>query len=177
VTPRQFKLNVLTAPVTIPKQPVIVPSSAADAPDLTANGVPGGVPGGVPNGMIGGTIDGILGSISAGPPPPPPPPPAPVATPSRIQVGGQVQAAKLIHQVLPEYPRLAHEARLGGVVRLKAVIAKDGTVKDLSVMSGHPLLVPAAISAVKQWIYKPTFLNGIPIEVGTEVDVTFTLST
>jgi protein TonB len=87
-----------------------------------------------------------------------------------------VQAAKLIHQVVPQYPQLAHEARLGGVVRLKAVIAKDGTIEDLSVISGHPLLVPAAMNAVKQWTYKPTFLNGVAIEVATEIDVTFTLS-
>jgi protein TonB len=173
VTPRQFKLNVLTAPVTIPKTPVISASAMPDLPSISANGVPGGVPGGVAN----GTIDGVLGSVSvAAPPPPPPPPPAPVATPSRIQVGGQVQAAKLIHQVVPQYPQLAHEARLGGVVRLKAVIAKDGTIEDLSVISGHPLLVPAAMNAVKQWTYKPTFLNGVAIEVATEIDVTFTLS-
>jgi protein TonB len=119
----------------------------------------------------------VLGSISAVAPPPPSPPPAPVVTPSRVQVGGQVQAAKLIRQVVPEYPKLAHEARLGGVVRLKAVIAKDGTIEGLSVISGHPLLVPAAMTAVKQWIYKPTFLNGVAIEVDTEIDVTFALST
>jgi periplasmic protein TonB len=173
VTPRQFKLNVLTAPVSVPKTPVIA-QAAADAPDLSASpsGVIGGIPGGVPNGMIGG----VLGSIGIVAPPPPPPPP-PVVTPSRIQVGGQVQAAKLIKQVLPEYPKLAHDARLGGMVRLKAVIAKDGTVQDLSVISGHPLLVPAALNAVKQWVYKPTILNGVAIEVGTEVDVTFQLST
>jgi len=169
VTPRKFKLNVLTAPVTIPKEPVIADAAAMpDARDVMANGVPGGVPGGVPNGMIGG----VLGSVTAVAPPPPPP--APVSTPSRIQVGGQVQAAKLIRQVMPEYPKLAHEARLEGVVRLTAVIAKDGTIENVSVISGHPLLVPSAINAVKQWIYKPTFLNGVPVEVATEIDVTFT---
>jgi len=174
VVPRQFKLNVLTAPVTIPKQTVIA-QTGEDAPDTLVSpaGVVGGVPGGVPNGMIGG----VIGSVAiAAPTPPPPPPPAPVATPTRIQVGGQVQAAKLIRQVLPEYPRLAHDARLGGIVRLKAVIAKDGTVQDLQVINGHPLLIPAAMNAVKQWIYKPTILNGVPIEVQTEVDVHFQLS-
>jgi protein TonB len=125
--------------------------------------------------MIGGLSGGVLGSMTAVAPPPPPPP-TPVATPTRIQVGGLVEAANLIHQVVPVYPKLAHEARLGGVVRLKAVIARDGTIENLSVISGHPLLVPAAMSAVKQWLYKPTFLNGHAIEVDTEIDVTFALS-
>jgi protein TonB len=169
VVPRQFKLNVLTAPIVVPKEPVIA-SAVADSPDLSTSmaGVPGGVPGGVPNGMV----SGIVGSVGVAAPPPPPAP-APVAPPTRIQVGGQVQAAKLIHQVVPEYPQLAHAARVAGVVRLKAIIAKDGTIKDLSVISGHPLLIPAAVNAVKQWIYRPTILNGQPIEVDTEVDVTF----
>lgn len=177
VMPRQFKMNVLVAPRTIPTEPVIPASATPDLPAAAVDGVPGGVPGGVPNGMLGG----ILGSIPEVAPPPPPPPaapaPAPVATPARIQVGGQVQAAKLIHQVMPQYPQIAHDARLGGMVRLKAVIAKNGTVEDLSVISGLPILVPSAMNAVKQWVYKPTFLNGVPIEVGTEIDVTFAMST
>jgi protein TonB len=178
VQPRQFKMNVLTAPVTIPKEPVIAASSLPDAPSIADAGVPGGVVGGVPGGIAGGIPGGIIGSapiVAAAPPPPPAPKAEPA--PARLSVGGQVQAAKLIHEVDPSFPRLAHEARIGGLVRLKAVIAKDGTVKDLSVISGHPMLVPAALNAVKQWIYKPTFLNGTPIEVDTEVDVTFALST
>ncbi len=87
-----------------------------------------------------------------------------------------MQAAKLIRQVMPKFPKLAHDARIAGVVKLKAVIAKDGTVQDLNVISGHPLLVAAALEAVKQWVYKPTFLNGNAIEVATEIDVTFQLT-
>ncbi|HLW76589.1 MAG TPA: energy transducer TonB, partial [Bryobacteraceae bacterium] len=79
-------------------------------------------------------------------------------------------------QILPEYPKLAHEAHIHGTVRLKAIIAADGTVKDLTVISGHPLLIPAALAAVKQWVYRPTILNGTPIEVDTDIDVNFTLS-
>lgn len=92
-------------------------------------------------------------------------------------MGGDVEAARLIHEVQPAYPVLARDARIGGVVRLKAIIARDGTVQDLSLMSGQPLLVPSAMDAVKQWVYKPTYLNGVPVEVVTEVDVHFTLST
>ena len=177
VIPRTFKLNVLTAPIVVPKEPVIV-ATAQDVSDPASSpiGVPGGVPGGIPGGVPNGLVSGIIGSVGVAPLPPPPPA-APVAMPTRLQVGGQVQAAKLIHQVMPEYPKLAHIAHLSGVVRLKAIIAKDGTIKDLSLISGHPLLVPAAEDAVKQWIYKPTILNGQPIEVDSEIDVTFNQAT
>lgn len=76
----------------------------------------------------------------------------------------------------PEYPLLARQARIGGVARLKAVIGRDGTVQDLSLLSGQPLLVEAAMDAVKKWVYKPTYLNGVPVEVLTEVDVNFQLA-
>ena len=76
----------------------------------------------------------------------------------------------------PVYPPLAKQARIQGVVRLDAIIGKDGTMKDLRAASGHPLLVPAALEAVRQWVYKPTLLNGNPVEVVTVVDVNFTLS-
>ena len=110
------------------------------------------------------------------PPPPPkaePPKPTP---PSRIRIGGNVEAARLIHEVQPQFPLLASEARIGGTVRLTAIIGRDGTVQDLSLVSGQPLLVKAAMDAVKQWVYKPTYLNGAPVEVVTEVDVNFRLS-
>jgi TonB family protein len=96
--------------------------------------------------------------------------------PQRIRVGGNVQQMMLIEQPRPVYPMEAKKARIQGVVRLDAVIAKDGTMLNLSVDSGHPLLVPAALEAVKHWIYKPTLLNGEPVEVVTKIDVNFTLS-
>jgi protein TonB len=74
------------------------------------------------------------------------------------------------------YPPLAKEARISGVVRLNAIIGKDGTVQDLTIASGHPLLVPAAMEAVKQWVYQPTLLNGQAVEVVTQIEVNFTLS-
>jgi TonB family protein len=96
--------------------------------------------------------------------------------PQRIRVGGNVQAAMAISAPKPVYPPEAKQARVQGTVRMNVVIGKDGTVKDLQVASGHPLLVDVAADAVRQWIYKPTLLNGNPVEVVTVVDVNFTLS-
>jgi protein TonB len=125
-----------------------------------------GVVGGIPGGEAGGVLGGM---IAAAPPPPPPPPQ------ERIRVGGQVQAAKISNQVRPVYPQLARQARIQGTVRLEAVISKDGTIEELKLVSGHPLLVQAAMDAVKQWRYQPTMLNGVPVEVITTIDVNFTL--
>ena len=91
-------------------------------------------------------------------------------------MGGQVVAAKLLRKPEPVYPPLAKMARIQGVVRLEAIIAKGGTVKDLKVLSGHPLLVKAALDAVQRWRYQPTLLNGEPVEVLTTIDVFFRLT-
>ena len=101
--------------------------------------------------------------------------PKPV-TPKQIRVGGNVQAAKLIKQPKPVYPPLAKQARIQGMVRFNAVIGQDGTIQNLTLVSGHPLLVPSATEAVRQWVYQPTLLNGEPVEVVTQIDVNFTLS-
>src|SRR5206468_10196521 len=108
-------------------------------------------------------------------PPPPPVKEAPKG-PSRITVGGNVQAANLVKKITPNYPPLAKQARIQGTVKFTAVISKDGTIQNLQLVSGHPLLVPAATEAVKQWVYRPTLLNGEPVEVITQIDVNFTLS-
>jgi TonB family protein len=97
-------------------------------------------------------------------------------TPSRIRVGGNVQTANLLSKVNPMYPPLAKQARIQGVVHFTVVISRDGTIQNIEVISGHPLLVPAALEAVKQWTYKPTLLNNNPVEVITQVDVNFSLS-
>ena len=97
-------------------------------------------------------------------------------TPKSIRVGGNVQAAKLIRQPKPTYPPLAKQARIQGTVKFQAIIGKDGTIQNLQLVSGHPMLVQNATEAVKQWIYKPTLLNGEPVEVITQIDVNFTLS-
>jgi TonB family protein len=133
--------------------------------------------GGVPGGYAGGVIGGIIGSVPTAEPPTPLPPPdaSNPVTPQRIRVGGNMQQAKLIQQARPVYPPLAKQARISGVVRLNAIIGKDGTIQNLTVASGHPLLVPAAMEAVKQWVYQPTLLNGEPVEVVTQIEVNFTL--
>jgi len=99
---------------------------------------------------------------------------APVA---RIQRGGVVQHANLLHQVKPTYPPLARSVRVQGAVVLEALIDREGRVENLKVLSGHPLLIPAAFEAVQQWKYRPTLLNGQPVEVLTQVTVNFSLGT
>ena len=166
---RQLDTGRLMAPKVVPKEIVELPSI----------GVVGGIPG-VPGGTFGGVIGGIIGSVPTAAPPPPPPP-VPVkevkaAAPQRIRVGGNVQAAMIIRQPRPLYPPLAKSARIQGTVRFNAIIGEDGTIKNLTLVSGHPLLVAAAQDAVKQWVYRPTLLNGEPVEVVTQIDVIFTLT-
>ncbi len=98
------------------------------------------------------------------------------ANPPRIKVGGLVQEGRLIHRALPVYPVLAVRTRVTGVVRLHAIIGTDGRIHELRAVSGHPMLVPAALDAVRQWLYQPTQLNGTPVEVETEISVTFNLT-
>jgi TonB family protein len=98
------------------------------------------------------------------------------APPGTIRVGANVQAANIISQAKVSYPPLAKAARVQGTVRFEATIGKDGHVENLQLVSGPPLLVQAAMDSVRQWIYKPTLLNGQPVSVVTTVDVNFTLS-
>ncbi len=172
VAPEKF--DPMAAPTEIPDEVAII-EEAIPAPSQTIAGVVGGVIGGTPGGQVGGVIGGIISNAPMIAPPPPPkkkPPP----TPKRIRVGGAVQRANLIRQVRPIYPALARQARIQGTVRLTAIIAKNGAIEKLEVLGGHPLLVPSALQAVKQWRYKPTLLNGQPVEVVTQIDVNFTLS-
>ena len=176
VAPRQFDAGRLMAPKTIPKEIAMIKEEELPPPSAGA-GVVGGVPGGVPGGTPGGVIGGIIGSVpTAAPPPPPPPVKETPKPPQRIRVGGNVQAANLIRKITPQYPPLAKQARVQGTVKFQAIIGKDGTIQNLQLINGHPLLVPAATEAVKQWLYKPTLLNGEPVEVVTQIDVNFTLS-
>jgi protein TonB len=175
VIPRQFDAGRLTAPKIIPKEVATIKEEELPPPTMGVSGVVGGVAGGTPGGVLGG----IISAVPTAAPPPPPPPPKPVekaAAPTRIKIGGAVQQAKLVRQPHPVYPPLAKQARISGVVKLSAIISKDGTIQKLEVISGHPLLAPAALEAVKQWVYQPTLLNGEPVEVVTQIDVNFTLS-
>ncbi len=110
----------------------------------------------------------VMPAMSTAAPPPP--------GVKRITIGGNVQQAKLVSQTVPVYPPLAKQARISGVVHFAVIIAKDGTMADIKVMSGHPLLIPAALEALRTWVYQTTLLNGEPVEVSTQVDVNFTLS-
>jgi periplasmic protein TonB len=154
----------LVTPKVIPKDIKIIKE---DAPDMS--GMQGGVVGGVAGGQMGGVIGGVIGGVGAAPPPPKP-------AQQRIRQGGQVQAAKLVNKVTPMYPPLARQTRISGTVRLHAIIAKNGTVEQLEVISGHPLLVQAALDAVRQWKYQATTLNGENVEVDTTIDVIFSLN-
>ena len=163
--------DLMRAPTVIPKT---IMQEKQEQPQ-GAVGVVGGVPGGVPGGQMGGVLGGVIGGVLSAAAPPPPPPPKPQA-PKRIRVGGMVESARLIFQPKPEYPPLAKMARIQGTVRLDAIISKDGTIQDLRVLSGHPLLVKSALEAVQRWRYQPTLLNGEAVEVATEIDVNFTLA-
>lgn len=179
VIPRQFDAGKLMAPKVVPKEIAQIKEEELPPAASGAVGVVGGVPGGVAGGTPGGVLGGIIGSVPSAAPPPPPPPPAvkkDPGPPKRITIGGNVQQAKLVRQPKPVYPPLAKQARISGVVHLAAVISANGTIQDLKVISGHPLLIPAALEAVKQWVYQPTTLNGEPVEVQTQIDVNFTLS-
>jgi len=98
-----------------------------------------------------------------------------VVAPTKVRVSSGVAQGLLVHQVKPAYPTLAVQARIQGTVVLQAVIAKDGTVQDLRVVSGHPLLVQAALDALRLWRYKPYLLNHQPVEIDTQINVNFTL--
>ena len=157
----------LRTPTKIPQKVQMIKEEEAP-PDLGTGGVPGGVPGGIPGGSTGGVMGGILSS---------PPVAVPkVATPQRVRVSTGVATGLLIRKVQPSYPPLAKAARIQGHVLLQAEISKDGTIQNLQLISGHPMLAPAAIEAVKQWRYKPYLLNGEPVAVETQVDVIFSLS-
>jgi protein TonB len=175
VIPRQFDAGRLMAPKSVPKEIATIREEELPPAASGVGGVMGGIAGGVASGTPGGVLGGIIGSVPIAAPPPPPPP-VKASTPKRITIGGNVQQAKLVRQPKPVYPPLAKQARISGVVHLAAVISKDGTIQDLKVISGHPLLIPSALEAVKQWVYQPTLLNGEPVEVSTQIDVNFTLS-
>ncbi|HEY1270900.1 MAG TPA: energy transducer TonB [Terriglobales bacterium] len=156
----------LRTPTKIPQKVQMIKEE--EAPPAMGAGVMGGVPGGVPGGSMGGVIGGIIGSTTTAIPK--------VATPQRVRVSQGVSQGLLIKRVQPNYPPLARQARIQGQVVLQAEISKDGTIQNLQLISGHPMLAPAAIEAVKQWRYKPYLLNGEPVAVETQVVVNFTLS-
>jgi protein TonB len=150
----------LMQPRAIPKEVAVFKEAELPPDVINPAGQTGGVFGGIPG----------QGMVSAVAPPPPKP-----AAPQRVKQGGNVTAALILNQTRPLYPALARQARIQGNVVLHAIIDKEGKVAQLEVISGHPLLVQSALDAVKQWRYKPTQLNGDPVEVDTTITVTFTM--
>ena len=164
--------GALRTPARIPEKVQMVNEEEAPPPMPVSSGVIGGVPGGVPGGQMGGVIGGIISSASRMNTAPKFIP----ATPQRVRISQGVTKGLLIHRAEPVYPPLARAARVQGDVVLKAIIDKNGDIQDLQLISGHPMLVPGAIAAVKQWRYKPYLLNGQPVEVETTITVIFTLA-
>ncbi|HTS61804.1 MAG TPA: energy transducer TonB [Candidatus Acidoferrales bacterium] len=180
VVPFQGSRGYYQEPVNIPRHPMIL----VEDPEVAASGTGLGVIGGT----YGGERDGVPFSIASQvaqivPRPRPPEPPktfvapptsaAPVDKPVRISV---IQLAKPIYKVEPVYPPLARQARISGTVELVGVLGTDGRIHELRVVRGHPLLIDAAMSAVKQWVYAPTILNGQPVEVQAPILVNFILN-
>jgi protein TonB len=146
-----------TAPVEEPNE--IKPEEGIDL------GVEGGVPGGVEGGVPGGVVGGVVGGLPDAPPPT-----------QAVRVGGNIKEPKKLKDVKPSYPDIAKQARVQGVVILECTISPQGKVTDVKVLRGIPLLDAAAIEAVKQWVYTPTLLNGVPVPVIMTVTVNFRLS-
>jgi protein TonB len=119
-----------------------------------------------------GSRDGVPVSLGSGPIPVLPAAPPPVASLVRLS---HMSEGDLIRKILPVYPPLARTARIQGQVVLQAVISKQGAIENLKVVSGHPMLAPAAIDAVRQWLYRPYVLNNEPVEVETQITVNFSL--
>ncbi len=158
----------LRTPTKIPKKVEMSKEEEAPPPVMASAGVVGGVPGGVPGGSMGGVIGSVLSSTPVAVPK--------IATPQRVRVSAGVTQGLLVKRVQPNYPPLARQARIQGTVVLQAQISKTGDIENLQLISGHPMLAPAAIEAVKQWKYRPYLLNGEPVEVETQVQVNFTLA-
>jgi len=135
--------------------------------------MPGGVPGGVEGGIPGGALSEMVNNAPSVPALAQLPVPAPVR---RMRIASRIAEANLIHDVPPQYPPEAGRARIEGAVVLMAVIGTDGSVKDVRVESGLPILVQAAIDAVRQWRYKPYLIDGEPVEVDSRITINFTLS-
>jgi len=153
-------LPITTIPSTIAN---LNEPQVGSAPDLDSIGVPGG---------IGISRSGIPGSISISPDVAPPPTPVPTH-PLRISHWAE---GNIVYRVQPIYPTLARQARVQGAVELRAIISRTGTIENLVVVNGPPMLSRAAIEAVRQWRYRPYLLNNEPIEVETEITVNFVLS-
>lgn len=162
----------LFVPARIPERVAKIVDVGGAAPEV-GSGVAGS-----PDGVFYGSTLGTVQTPQIAVPKPPAPAGKPAVEPKKepLRVSQGVMEARLIHRVIPVYPPLARSMRIEGKVHLAGVIGRDGTMQDLKVVDGHPLLVRAAVDAVKQWIYRPTLLSGEPVEVITPIEIDFTLS-
>jgi protein TonB len=163
---RQIETDMLSSgalrtPSKIPQKIQMIKEEEAPPPMPATGGVVGGVPGGIPGGQMGGVIGSVITSSNLAAVPKFVP-----VIPQRVRISAGVTRGLLIHRVEPTYPTLAKAARVQG----------DGQITNLQLVSGHPMLVPAALTAVRQWRYKPYLLNGQPVEVETTITVIFTLT-
>lgn len=151
----------LRTPSKIPKKVQMIQEDEAPPP---SSGVVGGVVGGVPGGSAGGVIGGLVASTA---------PPPKVATPQKLRISSGVADGHKIGGSDPIYPQMAKIAHVQGDVVLQALISKTGTIENLRAISGHPILIQAAMDAVRQWRYNPWVLNGEAVEVETTITVKF----
>jgi periplasmic protein TonB len=153
--------GALRAPTKIPKKVEMIKEDEAPPPSA---GVVGGVMGGVPGGSAGGVLGGLIQSTA---------PPPKVATPQKLRISSGVALGNKVSGTDPAYPQMAKIAHVQGDVVLQATISKKGTIENLRALSGHPILIQAAMEAVRDWKYRPYFLNGDPVEVETTITVKF----
>jgi protein TonB len=163
--------RAFTMPARIPNGIPQIDDIGSEAPVLSASFNSGA-------GVLDGGVIGAFGaeSLTAVTPKPPIAHTQPAKPSAPLRQGGSVMEAKILKRVIPVYPPLAKNARISGKVHLMSIIAKDGTIQKLEVLDGHPLLVGAALEAVRQWIYRPTLLNGEPVDVMAPIEVNFTLT-
>jgi periplasmic protein TonB len=155
----------LRTPSRIPKTVKMIKEE--EAPFPANGGVIGGVEGGVPGGQVNGVLGSLLPTTHSSAPPIVAPPP------KRLRISTGISEGMLARRVEPVYPAIAMRARIEGTVKLRAIISKQGTIDNLQLVNGHPLLVSSAMEAVKQWRYRPYVLNGEPVEIETIVIVNF----
>jgi TonB family protein len=155
-------------PYLLNGEPIEVLTNVAVNFTLAGTAPAAGTTGNVSAGPAGGAVSGVVSNA--------PGDQTSTAVPQRVRVSSGVARGLLVSKVDPMYPPDARDQRIQGVVILQATIDKEGNVANLQLVSGHPMLAPAAIEAVKQWKYRPYLLNGNPLEVNTQIQVNFTLT-
>lgn len=163
----------LLAPTVIPQKVAQIKEAPLSPDSDGMGGVLGGVPGGIAGGSMGGVIGGVIGGTRTTLAPPPP---KEAKSRAPLRVGGRVREPQVIKRVEPTYPALARQTHMEGTVIIDAILDEHGNVVEMKVISGPPLLIQAAVNAVSQWKYEPTYLNDEPVAVQMNISVTFRLA-